>query len=144
MGDGQPTTSFERYDDFLAADPRRTGEALELGADWRDGDGRYRVCWYEETTELTFERLSNDEGLDLEDFHRGIAGPIEVVALVEDRGALDALLGEWPNVAVGLPRTLGSLRELLGRSRDRFVADSAASHHEPEAEASGDRPPPLA
>lgn len=71
------------------------------------------MCWYDETGELTFERLSSEEPLDLEDFHRGITGPVEVVALVPDRRQLAMLLGAWPNVAVGLPRTLEALRRLL-------------------------------
>ena len=50
--------TYARYSDFLGEDPRRRGNALELGHDWRDGDARYRVCWYEETGELTSERLA--------------------------------------------------------------------------------------
>lgn len=111
---------YRRYEDFLDADPRRRrGDALELGADWRDGDGRYRVCWYEQTGELTFERLAPDLSLDPEDFHRGVAGPVEIVALIRDRTRLDRLLGEWPNVAVGLPRRLDSLRRLIDASTAR-------------------------
>jgi hypothetical protein len=110
---------YPRYREFLAGNPGRRGDALELGADWRDGDGHYRVCWYEETGELTFERLASDQPLDLEDFHRGVAGPVEIVALIPDRTRLALLLGEWPNVAVGLPRTLDSLRRLLGGESGR-------------------------
>lgn len=35
---------YARYTDFLDADPRRRGDALELGHDWRDDDELYRVC----------------------------------------------------------------------------------------------------
>lgn len=114
MGDELPTT-YEHYADFLASDPRRLGDALELGANWSDGGRLYRACWYSETGELTVEQISTTEPLDLEDFHRGIAGPVEVVTHVPDRRELDALVGRWPDVAAGLPRTLATLRQLIGR-----------------------------
>lgn len=104
--------SYVRYADFLRADRRRTGDALEFGRDWRDGDASYRVCWYEQTGELTAERIDPDEPADLENFHRGVRGPIEILGCI-NREELDALLGEWPNVARGAPRTLRWLRELL-------------------------------
>jgi len=58
------------YRDFLDADERRRGDALEFGHDWRGPEGRYRVCWYQHTGELTAERLSETQPLALEDFHR--------------------------------------------------------------------------
>lgn len=103
------------YDTFLTEDPRRRqGEALEIGHDFADeAGGRYRVCWYAETAELTFERLEHDdvEALDLEDFHRGIA-TAEVVAQF-DRETLERVLGAWPQVEHCEPRTLARVRELL-------------------------------
>lgn len=42
-------TAYVRYADFLDADARRRGDALELGHDWHDGPHRYRACWYEQT-----------------------------------------------------------------------------------------------
>lgn len=107
----KPAT-YARYSDFLGEDPRRRGNALELGHDWRDGDERYRVCWYEETGELTSERLAAGAVADLEDFHQGVAGPVEVLALIPKREDLDALVGQWPHVAPNQPRTLRWLREL--------------------------------
>lgn len=104
---------YVRYEDFLRADPRREGNALELGADWRDGDDRYRLCWYEQTNELTLERLSDEEPLDLEDFHRGIAGPVEILPGVRDRAQLEALLGPWPQASAGEQRDVRRLRELV-------------------------------
>ncbi|MDP2710344.1 MAG: hypothetical protein Q8O56_03920 [Solirubrobacteraceae bacterium] len=112
MGDELPTT-YEHYADFLAGDSRREGDALELGANWSDGGKFYRACWYAETGELTFERISAAEPLDLEDFHHGIAGPVEIVTRVPDRRTLDALVGRWPDIAAGLPRRLEALRQLI-------------------------------
>lgn len=107
--------SYTSYDAFLNADSRRRGDALELGSNWRDGALNYRACWYEETGELTAERLT-DRQQDLEDFHRGVSGPIHILGRVPDRQALTALLGEWPNVAPGEPRTLQRLRHLAARA----------------------------
>jgi hypothetical protein len=107
--------TYSSYEDFLNADPRRRGDALELGTDWQDGPRRYRACWYQETGELTAECL-NDGRLDLEDFHQGIAGPIHVLRRLPDRPALTALLGDWPNIAPGQPRTLQRLRNLASGS----------------------------
>lgn len=126
MGD-KPASSppYPRYGDFLEADPRRKGDALELGHDWRDGDERYRVCWYEETGELTAERLGSDQELELEDFHRGVAGPVEIIARVQSRERLNQLLGEWPNIP-DRPHTLGRLRKVArlgGASSDGAGAD---------------------
>lgn len=101
------------YADFLAADPRRRGNALELGIDWRDRGGRYRACWYQDTGELTLERLSPSDRLDLEDFHTGISGPVEILRHVPTRQELSALLGAWPSIAPGEPRTVKRLRELI-------------------------------
>lgn len=107
--------SYARYEDFLNADSRRRGNALELGNNWRDGALNYRACWYEETGELTAERLT-DRGKDLEDFHGGVSGPIHILGRVPDRRALTALLGEWPSIAPGEPRTLQRLRHLTART----------------------------
>ncbi len=105
--------AYVRYEDFLDADPRRRGDALELGIDWRDGEDRYRACWYEATGELTLERLSRSERLDLEDFYRGVSGPVEILRRIPDRGELDRLLGAWPNSVPGGPRTVERLRALV-------------------------------
>lgn len=122
MTDSEPgQLHYVRYQDFLDADPRRRGDALELGHHWRDdGDGRYRVCWYEATGELTAERLDPDCELEPEDFHRGISGPVEILRHIEDRAELDSLLGRWPNIVPGEPRTLARVRELL--DPDSFAA----------------------
>ena len=104
---------YVRYEDFLDADARRRGDALELGHDWRDGRHRHRVCWYEATGELTLERLSDSDRLELEDFYRGVSGPVEILRRIPTRGELDRLLGAWPNVAVREPRTVPRLRALL-------------------------------
>lgn len=126
MGDESASSpSYARYADFLEADRRRKGNALELGHDWRDGDERYRVCWYEETGELTVERLGSARRLDLDDFHRGIAGPVEIVGHVRSREELTELLGEWPNIAPDQPRTLAWLRQLARRGGIR--SDAAAA-----------------
>lgn len=108
---------YARYEDFLAADPRRQRDAYELGIDWTDGHARYRACWYQETGELTSERLSDHEPLDTEDFHRGVTGPVEVLRRIPTRGELTLLLGEWPNIAVGQPRSLQWLKALVAGER---------------------------
>jgi hypothetical protein len=104
---------YARYRDFLDVDARRRGDALEFGHDWRGPGGRYRVCWYQETGELTAERLSETQALDLEDFHRGIEGPVFVLARIPSRAQLDRLLGAWPQVALESPRTIARLRGLI-------------------------------
>lgn len=120
---GQPV--YVRYQDFLDADPRRKDDALELGADWRDGDARYRVCWYEHTHELTAERLSLTEDLKIEDFHHGVSGPVEVISLIATRDELSMLLGDWPNIAPNQPRTLTRLRQLLDSETTPRLPDRA-------------------
>jgi hypothetical protein len=115
------TQSFAGYQDFLSADPRRRdGRTLEIGIDWRDGERRFRVCYYTATGELTAEQLAADEPLDLEDFERGIAG-VEVVAVIPTRAELDRMLGPWPAVERCRPRTAERLRELVGHRRLRVV-----------------------
>lgn len=113
--DSPASVAYVRYADFLDADPGRRGDALEFGNDWRDGDDTYRVCWYQATGELTLERLDPDAELALEDFHRGIAGPVEVLARFGSRAELEQALGPWPNAAPDRPRTVASLRELTRR-----------------------------
>lgn len=115
--DSPAPVAYVRYADFLDDDPGRRGDALELGHDWRDGDDRYRVCWYRATGELTIERLDPEAELALEDFHRGIAGPVEVLAHYANRAELERALGRWPNMAPEGPRSVESLRELT-QSRD--------------------------
>lgn len=111
--DSSSPPAYVRYRDFLDADPRRRGDALELGTDWRDGHARYRACWYQATGELTLERLRATDALQLEDFHLGVSGPIEILRRVPTRDELDQLLGRWPNIAPGQPRTVQRLRALL-------------------------------
>lgn len=111
--------AYVRYADFLEADPGRRGDALELGHDWLEGGDRYRVCWYAATGELTAERLDPDSELALEDFHRGVAGPVEVLARFGTQAELDRVLGRWPSPAPDRPRDLEWLRgraRRLGRS----------------------------
>lgn len=104
----QPTVNYES---FLNADPRRRGDALELGHDFTDEHGaRYRVCWYADTGELTIEGIDADE-LDLEDFGRGII-TVQVAANF-DRATLERRLGTWPQIERCRPRTLAKLRERL-------------------------------
>ena len=124
---------YVRYADFLRADPRREGDALELGADWRDGDALYRMCWYQETGELTLERLSVKDETDLEDFHRGVSGPVEVLRHVSTREQLDALLGEWPNVAPGEPRDVARLKAIVGRDAVPVRAGASRRRQGPSA-----------
>jgi hypothetical protein len=90
-----------------------TLHALELGHDWRDGDHRYRVCWYQQTGELTLERLNHDQSLELEDFHHGVSGPTEILAHIATRQELGHLLGDWPTIARHEPRTTHWLRTEL-------------------------------
>jgi len=120
----QPTSPpYVRYRDFLAADPRRRGDAFELGHQWRDGHERYRVCWYEETGELTAERLAEDAELDLEDFHKGVEGPVEVLAHIETREELERLLGPWPqplDERSSLPELRALLRAGAGSNTDHW------------------------
>jgi hypothetical protein len=100
------------YEEFLRGDPRRRGDALELGHDWFARDGRYRACWYEETGELTIEGLGEKLELEVEDFHAGVAGPVEVIAVIPSRTRLEAALGRWPAVERARPRTVARLRQL--------------------------------
>jgi hypothetical protein len=116
---GQPV--YVRYQDFLDADPRRKHDALELGTDWRDGDARYRVCWYEQTHELTAERLSPTDTLAIDDFYHGISGPIEILSLITSRDELAMILGNWPNIAPNQPRTLAWLKQLLASDHDKLT-----------------------
>ncbi|MGH2763655.1 MAG: hypothetical protein ACRDL4_01730 [Thermoleophilaceae bacterium] len=104
---------YVHYGDFLDTDPRRRGDALEFGRDWQDGEDSYRVCWYEGTGEFTAERIDPTAELDLEDFHSGIVGPVQVLGCIPTRQELTLLIGEWPNIARSVPRTLARLRELL-------------------------------
>lgn len=90
------TVRYERYLDFLEADPRRSGNALELGHRWREAGARYRVCWYESTGEITAERIS-EGSIDLDDFHRGVLGPVEILGRLPTRQALEDALGPWPS-----------------------------------------------
>jgi hypothetical protein len=113
--DSPAPVAYVRYQDFLDADSGRRGDALELGHDWREGDDRYRACWYRATGELTIERLDPDTELALEDFHRGIAGPVEVLAHFASRAELERALGRWPNAAPDRPRTVKSLRAMAAR-----------------------------
>lgn len=106
---------YVRYRDFLHTDPRRRGDALEFGHDWRGPDGRYRVCWYHDTGELTAERLSETEALDLEDFHQGISGPVYVIGRIPTRAQLERLIGRWPDLTLPPPHTLARLCELVAR-----------------------------
>lgn len=114
--DSPAPVAYVRYADFLDEDPRRRGDALEFGHDWLDEDDRYRACWYPATGELTIERLDPSGELALEDFHEGVAGPVEVVARFATRSALERALGPWPNPAPDHPRTVESLRELARRT----------------------------
>lgn len=99
------------YETFLAADPRRRGDALEIGHDFTDEHGeRCRVCWYRETGEVTIERVDFD-AIDLEDFHQGVLSA--QVAATVDRATLEQQLGAWPQVEHCQPRTIARLRERL-------------------------------
>lgn len=99
------------YETFLRQDRRRRGDALELGADFTDdAEGRYRVCWYAETGELTIEQIDPD-ALDLEDFDKGVLA-VEITARL-DRPSLERRLGAWPQIEHCRPRTLARLRERL-------------------------------
>jgi hypothetical protein len=60
---------------------------------------------------------------DLEDFHQGVAGPVEVLALIPKRQDLEAPVGQWPHVAPNQPRTLRWLRE-LARDRDPSATET--------------------
>jgi hypothetical protein len=103
----------ETYEAFLAADRRRRGSALELGHDLRGDRVRWRVCWYEETGELTVEDMDDAGGIHVEDFHAGISGPVRVLAVVASRERLETLLGRWPGVERWRPRTVDRLLELV-------------------------------
>lgn len=85
---------------------------MELGNDWYEGNERYRVCWYSQTGELTSERLSSAPDLALEDFHRGIVGPIEILSRFQSRSELEQAIGPWPLPASDSRRSLNSLRRL--------------------------------
>lgn len=113
---GQPI--YVRYKDFLDADPRRKHDAIELGTDWRDGNARYRVCWYEQTHELTAERLSRTDPLAIDDFYHGISGPVEILSMIASHDELSKVLGDWPNIAPNQPRTLVWLKQLLANNHN--------------------------
>lgn len=114
--DSPVPVAYVRYADFLDGDPARRGDALEFGHDWLDGEDRYRACWYPGTGELTIERLDPDGELALEDFHQGVAGPVEVLARFSNRADIERVLGAWPNPAPDRPRTVGSLRDMAQRA----------------------------
>lgn len=113
MSGNSGNPSYARYAEFLSADPRRRGDALELGHDWREGGRRFRVCWYAATGEVVAERLATGPALELEDFHRGVEGPVQVVGRCRSRAELESVLGAWPEIACAVPRTVSRLRELL-------------------------------
>jgi hypothetical protein len=99
------------YEEFLEADARRRGDALELGHDFTDDAGaRYRVCWYAATGELTVESI-NPDALDLENFGQGVTAVC--VAAQLDRATLERRLGPWPQIERCRPRTLARLRQQL-------------------------------
>ncbi len=129
MSDPPASPVYARYEDFQAADPRRRGDAYELGADWCDQQHRYRACWYQQTGELTLERLSDSEPLAVEDFYQGVQGPVEILAHIPTRAELSLLLGEWPNIAPGQPRTVTHLRALVAR---RPQPATSAAHRSPD------------
>ncbi len=114
---------YVSYADFLEADPRRRGDALELGIDWRDGESCYRACWYRATGEVTLERLAPPDELRVEDFHQGIAGPVEVLRYVPRQEELTRLIGPWPRVPLAQPRSVQRLRVLLGAPHLHRVRD---------------------
>ena len=102
----------DTYEWFLAGDRRRRGNALEIGHDFSADDGQWRVCWYEETGELTLEGVEVAE-FDVDDFHAGISGPVQVLGVVESQRRLETLLGRWPAVELWRPRTVDRLRQLI-------------------------------
>ncbi len=114
---------YGSYADFLQADPRRRGDALELGIDWRDGESYYRACWYRATGEVTLERLTSPHDLDVEDFHQGISGSVEVLRRIPRQEELTRLIGPWPHIARGQPRTVQRLRALLGAPHLHEIRD---------------------
>lgn len=118
----EPPRRIASYHAFLTADARRRADALEVGHDFTDdAQGRYRVCFYVETGEVTIERLTGPDALDIEDFDTGIAS-VEVLRAALSRAELDRALGPWPAVERCHPRTLDRLHELLGaRLRLRAV-----------------------
>jgi hypothetical protein len=114
MNDDPTPSLYLCYEHFLEADERRAGDVLECGTDWSgQGSARYRVCFYQQTGELTAERLSEEEPLDVEDFDRGVAGPVEILARLRNRAQLEAALGEWPALPLVRQRDISRLRELL-------------------------------
>ena len=112
--EGEAAPRYSSYKGFLMEDPRRRSErVLEIGHDWHDGERRrFRVCYYTATGELTAERLSASQPLDLEDFDRGVEG-VAVVAVIPSPAELEQRLGAWPMVERCQPRTLARLRELV-------------------------------
>lgn len=101
------------YAGFLAEDPRRIGDALELGHDWRGDGSRWRVCWYAATGELTAEGVADPAALEIEDFHAGITGPVHVLAVIRTQHELEARLGRWPSMDHARPRSLARLHQLI-------------------------------
>lgn len=115
---------YPRYEDFLAADPRRREAAHEFGHDWHDGRHRYRICWYPRTHELTAERLSTTEPLELEDFDRGVSGPVEILHRIASQEKVERLLRDQLSIFRSQSRTLEGLRALLATERrPRLLAD---------------------
>jgi hypothetical protein len=101
------------YEEFLASDPRRRGDAIELGHSWFDRAARSRACWYEGTGELTVEGLDNEAEPDIDDFHAGVSGPVRVIAVIRSRRELEALLARWSGLERAWPRSVARVRELM-------------------------------
>jgi hypothetical protein len=84
-------------EEFYERDPRRrTSAEVEFGREWREQEMRFEVAWVADTGELYAMAEPYDR--------RGIttaAVTIEILAVLEDRAAVDRLLAGWQDAMAG-------------------------------------------
>jgi hypothetical protein len=122
--------------DFYDGDPRRRGDDVLLGADWRDRMGRrWRVSWIPRTNELVAIHHPDPSGYAYSPFpngytpHHTTSGEmmVEVLATVERSEALDEIVSgseRWR-------RRRGGLERLHRRLRRLGIASAPALAYEP-------------
>jgi hypothetical protein len=107
---------------FYDEDPRRrSSEETEFGRDWSDGTGvRSELSWVADTGEL-YVMKEPDAPIDMDpvgdEFVESLdpnVMTVEVLAIVEDRPAVDQLLDGWQDAMVK-PNSLSWVRERVAR-----------------------------
>ena len=123
---------------FYSEDPRRRhSEELEFGRGWTDDNGRCEVSWVEATGELYVMREPEPDihpakgGGFTEDPIDASQLVVEVLGVVSDRGAVEAVMSGWES-EMGEPDSLSWVRTR--------VANAASEMSDPPAQPSSDLP----